>query len=302
MPFWKRLLLSLYYHGTLPARSFTAARLRREHRAPWMVLFYHRVADDRLNPWTISQAAFARQMHWLRKHFDMISLAEGQRRLRAGCNDRPAVTITFDDGYADNCRRGLPLLVELGIPCTYFVTSQNVLGQRPFPHDVKLGHPLAPNTVSEIRELADAGIEIGAHTRTHADLGGLRDPQLLRDELLVPQQELQQITGKPVRYFAFPYGQHANLSQAAFDLARTAYDGACSAYGGYNFPGDDPFHIQRIAVDDELIRLKNWVTLDGRKLAFHQRNRFVLSPTQSRDDLPPDLHADLPAEPLEIGT
>jgi peptidoglycan/xylan/chitin deacetylase (PgdA/CDA1 family) len=298
MPFWKRLLLGLYYHGTLPARSLTAARLRREHRAPLIVLFYHRVADDRLNPWTISQAAFARQMHWLRRHFEMVSLAEGQRRLKSGHNDRPAVAITFDDGYADNCRRALPLLIELGIPCTYFVTSQNVLAQRPFPHDVKLGHPLSPNSPSEIRALADAGIDIGAHTRTHADLGLLCDPKQLRDELLVPQHELEQITGKPVRYFAFPYGQHANLSQAAFDLAKTAYDGACSAYGGYNFPGDDPFHLQRIAVDDELVRLQNWVTLDGRKLLASRRNRFVLSLPQELGD----IHADLPAEPLEIGT
>jgi peptidoglycan/xylan/chitin deacetylase (PgdA/CDA1 family) len=157
---------------------------------------------------------------------------------------------------------------------------------------------LSPNSPSEIRALADAGIDIGAHTRTHADLGLLCDPKQLRDELLVPQHELEQITGKPVRYFAFPYGQHANLSQAAFDLAKTAYDGACSAYGGYNFPGDDPFHLQRIAVDDELVRLQNWVTLDGRKLLASRRNRFVLSLPQELGD----IHADLPAEPLEIGT
>jgi peptidoglycan/xylan/chitin deacetylase (PgdA/CDA1 family) len=297
MPIWKRLLLSLYYHGTLPARSLIGARSRRERRAPWMVLFYHRVADDRLNPWTISHRAFERQMHWLRAHFDMISLAEGQRRLQTG-NDRPAVTITFDDGYADNCRRAMPLLIELKIPCTYFVTTQNILAQRPFPHDVKLGHPLSANTPAEIRALADAGIDIGAHTRTHADLGRVHDPRTLREELLVPQQELEHITGRPVRYFAFPYGQHTNLSQAAFDLARTAYDGACSAYGGYNFPGDDPFHIQRIAVDDELVRMKNWLTLDRRKLAANASNHFALAPPQGVTERP----ADLPAEPLEIGT
>ncbi len=40
----------------------------------------------------------------------------------------------------------------------------------------------------------------------------------------------------------------------------------CSAYGGFNFPGDDPFHLQRIPVDDDMIRLKNWVTQDPRKI------------------------------------
>ena len=49
--------------------------------------------------------------------------------------------------------------------------------------------------------------------------------------------------GSDVRYFAFPYGQHENLSAAAFRVAFEAgYEGVCSAYGGYNFPGDDPFH------------------------------------------------------------
>ena len=70
-----------------------------------------------------------------------------------------------------------------------------------------------------------------------------------------------------MRYFAFPYGQHENLSADAFRVAVDAgYDGVCSAYGGYNFPGDDPFHIRRIHADPELIRLKNWLTVDPRKL------------------------------------
>ncbi len=63
---------------------------------------------------------------------------------------------------------------------------------------------------------------------------------------------------------------------------REAYDGVCSAYGGYNFPGGDAFHIERIAVDDELLRLKNWVTLDPRKLRAAERNCY-----QPREEPPP---------------
>ena len=40
----------------------------------------------------------------------------------------------------------------------------------------------------------------------------------------------------------------------AFQLARIAgYKGVCSGYGGFNFPGDDAFHLQRIHVDDDMI-------------------------------------------------
>jgi peptidoglycan/xylan/chitin deacetylase (PgdA/CDA1 family) len=275
MPLWKRLLLTVYYYASCPQRARQAARLRTLERVPLIVLFYHRVADDRLTPWTTPTRAFERQIRWLSRHFELVSLAEVQRRLRAGRNDRPAVAITFDDGYADNCRRALPLLIDEGIPCTYFVSSRHVIEGTPFPHDEALGRPLSPNTPEQIRALARAGVDIGAHTRTHADLARRCDPARLFDELVVAQRELQGIAEAPVRYFAFPYGQHANLSREAFNLARGVYDGVCSAYGGFNFPGDDPFHLQRIAVGDDLVRLKNWVTLDPRKLRKHKRYEYA---------------------------
>ena len=249
------------------------AHLSAAGKAPWSVLFYHRVADDRANPWTITTPAFEQQMRWLKARFEMVSLAEGQRRIRSARNDRPAVTITFDDGYADNSRHALPLLLELDIPCTYFVTSHNILAGRPFPHDVKQGYPCAPNTPAEIRDLAAAGIDIGAHTQTHADLGRANDPRMLAEELQIGQRELEDITGMPVRYFAFPYGQKVNLGRESMDVARSTYDGVCSAYGGYNFPGDDSFQIQRIGVDEELVRLRNWLSLDPRKVRASQRDR-----------------------------
>lgn len=272
MSVWKQLLLNAYYYGSYPARSRRNTRLAARGRAPVMVLFYHRVADDRPSPWTTSNRAFARQIGWLKRHFEMVSLSEAQTRLRAGHQERPCVAITFDDGYADNCRWALPMLIDQRIPCTYFVSTQFVLEGLPFPHDVARGCPLAPNTPQQIHDLARAGVEIGGHTRTHADLGRVTDPARLYDEVVVGRHELQELTGTPIRYFAFPFGQHANLSRQAFRLARSAgYEGVCSAYGGFNFPGNDPFHLQRIHVDDDLIRLKNWTTIDPRKLRSIKR-------------------------------
>ena len=48
------------------------------------------------------------------------------------------------------------------------------------------------------------------------------------------------------------------------------YRGVCSAYGGYNFPGDDPFHLKRFHADEQFIRFKNWMTIDPRKLRMHE--------------------------------
>ena len=85
--------------------------------------------------------------------------------------------------------------------------------------------------------------------------------------MVAAREVLQNVLRRPVRYFAFPYGQHRNLNAAAMELAQAAgYAGMCSAYGGFNFPGDDPFHLQRIPGDGSMIQLKNWVTMDRRKL------------------------------------
>ena len=143
------------------------------------------------NPWTVSNAMFARQIGWLRAHFELISLDEAQRRIRAGHNPRPCVSITFDDGYADNCQRAIPLLVERRIPCTYFVTLHNVLTGEPFPHDLATGSDAPPNTLEQLRAMAAAGIEIGAHGCRHADLGAIRDPARLCDEVVAARDELR---------------------------------------------------------------------------------------------------------------
>jgi peptidoglycan/xylan/chitin deacetylase (PgdA/CDA1 family) len=259
----KPFLLHVYLFGTAGYRQRTLQELVRKHRVPIVVPVFHCVADDRANAWTTSRAVFRQTIEWFREHFDLISLEEAQRRITSGANDRPSISITFDDGYAVNCDYAIPLLLEKAIPCTYFVTSEPVLNGTSFDHDRVMGNHVAPNTVAQLRDLAAAGIEIGAHTRTHADLGRVTDADRLFDELAVSRDELQNAVGLPIRYFAFPFGLHANLSAAAFHLAReVGFVAACSAYGGYNYPGDDAFHIQRRCLDGLEVRLRNWATLD----------------------------------------
>jgi peptidoglycan/xylan/chitin deacetylase (PgdA/CDA1 family) len=267
LPLWKSLLLHGYYCASLPVRWWQRAAAIAGRRAPIVVLFYHRIADDLATSWTMSNRSFERQIRWMAERFDLISLEEAQRRIRSGQNARPAVSITFDDGYAENCHRAIPLLVKARIPCTYFVTLRNVVEQEPFPHDRELGYRFMPNNLEQLRAMAGAGIEIGAHTYSHPDLAQIRDESRLRREIVTAARELEQLLDRPVRYFAFPYGQRGNLSVRAFHLAESAgFDAVCSAYGGYNFPGGDAYHLQRIHADEGMIRLKNRITLDPRKL------------------------------------
>ncbi|MGA2257987.1 MAG: polysaccharide deacetylase family protein, partial [Thermoguttaceae bacterium] len=285
MPPWKWLLLNVYYHASKPARWWIYRKLAAQRRMPIAMLYYHRIADDGATDCTMPNQTFIDQIGWLQRNFELISMEEAQRRLRSGVNDHLAVHITFDDGYADNCRIAIPWLVKERIPCTYFVTARNVLEHRPFDHDLQFGANPAPNSLEELRAMANAGIEIGAHTYSHCDLGKLTDPVVLHKELVVARQYLCAAIDRPIRYFSFPFGLHVNLSCQAFVLAaQCGYEGVCSAYGGYNYPGEDSFHMHRIPAVCEMLRLKNWLTADPRKI--HTR-RFEYRWTEDRIELPP---------------
>ena len=196
----------------------------------------------------------------------MVTLAEAQNRIASGHCAQPTACITFDDGYRDNCDTAIPLLLERELPFTYFVATQHMLTGTPFAHDVADGQPLAPNRPEDLVEMVNCGAELGAHSRSHADLGPLSTAQL-EDEIRGSQQDLADALGVRVRYFAFPYGLPNNMSTEAFRVAFAAgFEGVCSAYGGYNFPGDDAFHIRRFHGDREMVRFKNWLSIDERKL------------------------------------
>jgi peptidoglycan/xylan/chitin deacetylase (PgdA/CDA1 family) len=270
---YKEPLIEMYYLASLPWRRRQAAARMATGASPITVLFYHRVADDHPNDWTISTNRFKAQTNWLRQRFEIISLAEAQQRIGSGFNRQPAVCITFDDGYADNCREAIPWLIAESVPFTYFVSTAHVLEQRPFEHDMKRGVPLAPNTPEQLRMMAAAGVELGAHTRNHVDCGQISDDEELFDEIAGSKRDLERMIDGAVRYFAFPYGLRANLTEAAFRVAFAAgFWGVCSAYGDYNAPGDDPFHIHRIHGDPSWPRFRNALTVDPRK--FRRVPRF----------------------------
>ncbi len=263
----KSQVLGLYYLATLPKRKQLASVRQETGQVPVMVLFYHRVADEHPNSWTISNEMFRKQVTWLQERMEIVSLEEAQLRIASGQNDIPTACITFDDGYADNCATAIPWLLEHKVPFTYFVTTQNVRTGTPFTHDEVAGHALPPNSIDQLREMAAAGVEIGAHTRTHADLGKLTSEDDLYEEIVGSKHDLEAMLDRPVRYFAFPFGMPQNLSEAAFRVAfRAGFWGVCSAYGGYNLPGDDSFHLQRIHGDPQWGCFRNWLTVDPRKI------------------------------------
>jgi peptidoglycan/xylan/chitin deacetylase (PgdA/CDA1 family) len=262
---WKSNLIDAYRFTTAPLRAWQKSMLMRAGQLPIYILFYHRVSDVHPNPWTIGCSDFQAHLDWLAKNFQLVSLKTAQLAIASGYNRTPMVAITFDDGYAENLEFAIPLMLERRIPLTYFVTLGNILQQRPFEHDIVFGQPLPVNSIESIRAMSNAGIEIGAHTRNHIDLGDVSDPEILFDEVIASGRELAFQISKPVRYFAFPFGQRNNLNRTAFRLLKDeGYLGACTTLGAANSIGSDSFQLSRLHGDPSLARIKNWLNFDPR--------------------------------------
>jgi peptidoglycan/xylan/chitin deacetylase (PgdA/CDA1 family) len=97
------------------------------------ILMYHSVMEDPrsqealLGGITHSRNVFRGQMELLARRYRPTSLNRVRRFLH-GEDDLPdrAVVVTFDDGYADNYEIAAPVLSEMGVPATFYVTVKCV--------------------------------------------------------------------------------------------------------------------------------------------------------------------------------
>ncbi|WP_229413265.1 polysaccharide deacetylase family protein [Massilia violaceinigra] len=96
------------------------------------ILIFHRVLpqQDAIFPDEVDARRFDAQLTQLKQCFNIISLAEGVRGLKAGKLPPRAACITFDDGYADNAGIALPILQRHGVHATFFIASGFLNGGR----------------------------------------------------------------------------------------------------------------------------------------------------------------------------
>ncbi|HEX8009591.1 MAG TPA: polysaccharide deacetylase family protein [Casimicrobiaceae bacterium] len=96
------------------------------------ILIFHRVhaRPDDLFPDEMHAASFRERMLWVRDWFNVLPLEEAVAALGRGALPARALSITFDDGYADNAAVALPILRELGLHATFFVTTGFLDGGR----------------------------------------------------------------------------------------------------------------------------------------------------------------------------
>jgi peptidoglycan/xylan/chitin deacetylase (PgdA/CDA1 family) len=116
--------------------------LRRLGRPRIHVLGYHRIVESvreegPVSPsLCISAESFHRQMEQVKREFKVLTLEEALAAIDGSLPlERDACAITFDDGYRDVYTRARPILAELKIPATVFVSTGMVGTEKRFTHD-----------------------------------------------------------------------------------------------------------------------------------------------------------------------
>ena len=142
------------------------------------------------------------------------------------------VIISVDDGYVDDVRTILPALERFHMVGTFFVIT---------------GRMTEPGFLSadQIRQLDEAGMDVGDHTAHHVDLRLLTASQL-HTEIAGSRRVLERVLGHPVYFFAYPFGAFndavlSSLRSAGFTMAYTTA-------GGTTESSSEPLTMPRIHV------------------------------------------------------
>lgn len=168
-----------------------------------LILTYHSISDH-AGPTSISPQTFQMHIEALVASGYQAITAENLLSSRGGAaRGGREVLITFDDGYSNFATDAVPVLVRHAMPSLVFIPTGKVGGSE----DWVGAHADSRKLMSwqEIVDLADAGVEFGAHGVTHRDLTRLPTWEL-ESEVQGSAETIAERLGYRPRTFAAPYG------------------------------------------------------------------------------------------------
>lgn len=221
------------------------------------ILMYHNLdasASGRMRPYTVTCAAFERHLALLDSLGYSTLSFDDLRAIVVG--ERPPtnreVLLTFDDGYESFLRLAVPALLRRGMTATVFVVAGELGGQNHWDlgTDIESRRLLSAN---EVRDVQALGMSVGVHGWAHRDL--LRCSDRERSiEISRSKEVLEELLGRPVTTFAYPFGHHsASLFQA---LKAAGYRDAVTMFSEESHVTSNPFAMRRVYVHpgDGLVR------------------------------------------------
>ena len=236
---WGKTVLGRLVFGLGLGRRLLASRA--------VIVAFHRVQGQGPNDaMTIPTAQFREWCRFFQKHFRVVPLEGIVGKLERGEALAGELAITFDDGYLDFQTEAVPVLASLGLPATVFAVSDYVgTDIRPW-WDTVQAYPFMDWT--QLGTVAAQGFAVGSHGKSHAAMDELT-PAAAMEELVVSKAVLEAGLGRPVVWYAYPFGHPEKMPEAARESVRQAGYRACLGYGGLIGPQANPFRLDRVCVN-----------------------------------------------------
>ena len=204
------------------------------------ILMYHYIsvppedADKYRTDLSVAPDAFREQMTYLANNgFESVDLYDLSLAI-TGKRDLPEkpVIITMDDGYRDNFENAFPILQEFGLSATFFILTQ--------PIDNGNNTYLSWEMVEE---MANAGMRIEPHSKTHADLSGKEREDIIY-EILGSKETIAAHTDQIPRFFCYPGGRYDDTTIEV--VSELDFWGAVTTVGGKWHGYDDRYEWSRL--------------------------------------------------------
>ncbi|MEO5670959.1 MAG: polysaccharide deacetylase family protein [Ramlibacter sp.] len=192
----------------------------------------------------VSPSGFGRHMGLLKAlGYQGLSMSALEPYLR-GEKTGKVVGVTLDDGYVNNLEHALPVLRHHGFSATCYVVSGQLGGSNVWDH-AKGVPPQRLMNAAQLKAWLAGGQEVGAHTRSHADLLQAGD-QAAREEIAGCKHDLERELEAEVRHFCYPYG-HYRPEHAAI-VRDAGYATATTTRRARSSQTDDLFELPRVPV------------------------------------------------------
>jgi peptidoglycan/xylan/chitin deacetylase (PgdA/CDA1 family) len=231
---------------TIAVLVLLTSAVEADNEAPLAtILCYHAVESPAKSRFSITPEDFLQQISYLiDTGYTIIPLADLVDYLEGKRDSLPpnAVVITVDDGWRSTYDIFFREFQRMDLPFTAFIYPKFVIGGE------------ASLTWDQVREMADAGVDIQSHTLSHAFLtkgrsgrSGSDYYQWLMNELRTSKKILEERTGRPVRFLAYPYGDYDSIVADA--TRKAGYSAALTCNYGPVTRGADPYRLRRVVID-----------------------------------------------------